>query len=111
MRFIAAENLGDVSEGLDAIHDGTLIKSVLREVTAGSRGVIFNAHGMDAKGTIRVLAGGSEPPLRQEQRAEAIPVSFASGAGDHAIERRENTVDGLHVIGARRGNARCGIRR
>src|SRR5256884_9831772 len=61
---------------------------------------------MDAKGTIRVLGGGSEASQRQEQRAETLPVAFASGAGNHAVERRENTVDGLHVVPARCGSAR-----
>src|SRR5438034_997637 len=79
---------------------------MLREVTAGPLGIIFDAHGMDAKGTIRVLGGGSEASQRQEQRAETLPVAFASGAGNHAVERRENTVDGLHVVPARCGSAR-----
>src|SRR5215472_135741 len=104
--FVAAEDLGDVSEGLDAIHDGTFIKSMFCEVTAGPPGVILDAHGTDANGTIRVLGGRSEASQRQEQRAEAIPVALASGAGNHAVERHENTVDGLHVLGARSGNAR-----
>jgi len=98
-RFVAAEDLGNVSKGLDAIHDGAFEESVLCEVAARPLGVIFDAHGVDSRGAIRVLNGGGEASLRQKQRTEAIPVAFPGRARNYAVKRRQNAVDGLDVLG------------
>src|SRR5690348_12067033 len=73
---------------------------MLEEVAAGTFGVVLDSHGPYPRGAIRILGGSGEASLRQKQRAETIPVAFAGGPGDYAVERGQNTVDRLHVFGA-----------
>ncbi len=103
--FVAAEDLRNVSEGFDAVHDGTFEKSMLQEVAARAFGVVLDSHGPYPGGAIRILGGSGEARLRQKQRAEAVPVAFAGGPGDYAVERGQNAVDRLHVFGAGGRNA------
>jgi hypothetical protein len=99
--LVAAEDLCDVSESFDAIHDGALKKGVLQEIIAGSFGVVLDAHRADPRGAIGVLGSGGEARLRQKQGAKAVPVAWSGRTGDHAVEGRQDAVDGIHVIGAR----------
>src|SRR2546430_4465193 len=85
---------------------------MLREVTAGPLGIIFDAHGMDAKGTIRVLGGGSEASQRQEQRAETLPVAFASGRSEEhtsELQSQSNLVCRLLLEKKKKSDSRATI--
>src|SRR5205085_1727329 len=103
--LVAAKDLSDISERFDAIHDRTLVKGVLKEVVACGLGIVFDAHRANAGGTVSVLRGGSEAGLRQEEGTEAIPIALARRTGNHTVERCENAVDRLHVVGACSGGA------
>jgi hypothetical protein len=45
----------------------------------------------------------------EEERAEAIPVTFAGRARDHCVESNEDMVDGVDVLGFSCGSACKGI--
>jgi hypothetical protein len=104
-RFVTAENLGDVAEGLNAIHDGVLEETVLEEVAAGPSGVFIGAHGAKVDGTIGAFCSGGEAGCGQEEGTEAAPVAFAGRAGDDVVDRHHDAVDGLHVFGLWSGDA------
>src|SRR5215471_1008999 len=98
--FVAAEDLRDVSECFNPIHDGTFKESVLQKVIACTLGVVFDAHRANARGAVRILYCGRETSLRQKQGAETIPVAYAGRTGDHTVKSGEDAVDGLDVFGA-----------
>src|ERR1700722_2946760 len=67
-RFVAAENLGDVAEGLHAIDDGTFEEAGFEEVAAGELGVVAGAHGTKAHGTIGAFFGSGGARGGREER-------------------------------------------
>ena len=100
-RFVTAEDLSDVAEGLDAVHDRVFEETVLEEVTAGARSVFIGAHRTKVDGSVGAFCGGGEARCGKKEGAEAAPIALAGRAGDDVVDRRHDAVDGLHVVGLR----------
>ena len=99
-RLITAEDLGDITETLDAIDDGGFEESVLREVCAGAFDVIVDGEETN-RGSRGVNArnDGSEASFGDEQGAEAVPVTFARRTGDDVVNSVQDGVDRGNVSG------------
>lgn len=103
-RFVAAEDLSDVTESLDAVHDRVFKETVLEEVAAGARSVFIGAHRTKMDGSVGAFCGGGEARGGKEEGAEAAPIALAGRAGDDVIDRGHDAVDGLHVVRLRGGD-------
>ena len=102
--FVAAEDLGDVAEFLDAVGDSALVESVCFEVAAGAAGVAFDIE--KANRAAVSSCGGGEAGFGDEEGAEADPVAVACGPRDDVIDGLEDGVEGIYVVGPGSGNAR-----
>ena len=100
---VAAEGLGDVAELLDAVDDGALVEGVRFEVAACAAGVAFDIE--KANRAAVFLCSRGETGFGDEERAEAVPVAFAGGAGDDVIDGFEDTVERIYVVGPGSWNA------
>jgi hypothetical protein len=100
--FVAGENLGHVAETVDFVDDGVFVEGVGFEVAGGEIDVFVGAH--QAGGVVgRFFGDGSEAGVFGEERAEAVPVAVAGGAGDDGgaeavrMESMDFTSEGLAV--------------
>lgn len=109
-RFVTAENLRDVSEGLHAADDGLFEETVLQEIAAAESYVVFDTVRMDAYCAVGSFPGGGEARVGHEERAETVPIALAGGAGDYVVERGKEAVDRFHVFRFCSGDARERIR-
>lgn len=91
---------------MNAVDDGLFEETVLQEIGAAETDVVFYAVGADVNCAIGSFLGGSEAGVGHEERAEAVPIALAGGAGDDVVESGEDAVDGFDVGGIGWGNAR-----
>jgi len=96
--FVAAEDLRDVAEGLHAADDGLFEETVFQKIGAAEADVVFDGVWADANCAIGSFFGGGEARVGHEERAEAVPIAFAGGAGDDVVESGEEAFDGFDVV-------------
>jgi hypothetical protein len=97
-RFVAAEDLRDVAEFLDAVDDGGFEEAVSIEVGSGEMNVVVNGEESRGSGS-GVFCGAGEAGSGGEEGTEAVPVTRARGAGDYVVEGAEGGVDGFYFVG------------
>ena len=103
-RFVAAEDLGDVAELLDAIDDRAFVEGMGGEIVASALDVVIDGEETDIAGA-GIFGGAGETGFGDEERTEAIPVAVAGRARDYVVNGEQDAVDGFHVGGFGRRNA------